>query len=337
MSKKSEEIRSQIAALSDEEVEALANVSSTPITPSVPTFVEGDFVAAISNPDMRGRVEAFQDNKALVRIFEKLPDGRWEASLKKAMIPTDQLAASEKLPLPESTYTPSAGTRPFKVLSRTNDTAEIAIYSDIGAGFFGGMDANMFNEQLKALGNIKTLDIRLNSGGGDVFEGITIYNRLKQFPAKVRVFVDGIAASIASVIAMAADEIYVFDTSTFMVHKPWSYTGGNADELLAVVDRLNMVEEQMLSIYTNRTGLSKERVQSLLRAETWMSGEEAVNLGFADYLDDASMAMAAAVRKDFNKTWFAHAPTSAPQPKEISEKRRKAAQHSAYLKARGFV
>lgn len=356
MSKKSEKIRQ----MTDEELDALEveieideneeedeeemtegrcgpgkkkSASST-----TPLFAKNDYV---QSGDIVGQVELVSGERALVRVHNKAPTQEgWEPTLTKIMIPMNQLSVfADYKPVtipkpPEST----TGSRPFQVLSRTADSAEIVIYSDIGSSFWGeGMDAKMFHEQLTALGDLKFLDVRINSGGGDVFDGITIYNRLKQHKAKVRTYVDGLAASIASIIALAGDEITVYDTSTFMIHKPWSYAMGSSTELREVSDRLDMVEGQMLSIYKSRTGMSEDRLKSMLAAETWMTGEEAVDLGFADYLDSAPQALAASIRKDFGKKWFAHAPQNAPQPKEIVERRRRAQEQSAYLKARGFL
>ena len=197
----------------------------------------------------------------------------------------------------------------MRVISRTKDTAEIVIYADIGEGWFGGISSKEFSDQLSAVGDVKNLDIRLNSAGGDVFEGITMYNRLLQHSARVTVYVDGLAASIASIIAMAADEIVVYESSTFMVHKPLTYTGGNAEQLQEVINRLDLVEGQMLDIYANKTGLDKDHIKNLLSAETWLTAEESIHLGFADRLEETTQSMAAAVGKpNLNKPWFAHAP-----------------------------
>jgi ATP-dependent Clp protease protease subunit len=162
-----------------------------------------------------------------------------------------------------------------------------------------------------------------------------MYNRLKQHNARVTVYVDGLAASIASIIAMAADEIVVYASSTIMIHKPLTYTGGNAEQLQEVINRLNLVEGQMLDIYVSKTGLDREHVKNLLSAETWMTSEEAIHLGFADRLEATTQSMAAAVGKpNLNKPWFSHAPKAQANQTVSLETIRRAKAQSASLVSR---
>ena len=127
--------------------------------------------------------------------------------------------------------------------------------------------------------------VHINSQGGDVFAGVTIYNALKDYSkgkGKVTVKVDGLAASIASVVAMAGDEIVMSPGSMMMVHNPWSMGVGSAEELRKAADTLDEIKDAILPIYTERSGLSDEEVQDLMDNETWMTAEKAVELGFAD-------------------------------------------------------
>lgn len=127
--------------------------------------------------------------------------------------------------------------------------------------------------------------VHINSQGGDVFAGVTIYNALKDYSkgkGKVTVKVDGLAASIASVVAMAGDEIIMSPGSMMMVHNPWSMGVGSAEELRKAADTLDEIKDAILPIYTERSGLSDEEVQDLMDNETWMTAEKAVELGFAD-------------------------------------------------------
>lgn len=127
------------------------------------------------------------------------------------------------------------------------------------------------------------LVVSINSPGGDVFAGVSIYNTLANYDkGNVTVEVNGLAASIASVIAMAGDKIVMLPGSSMMIHKPWSMGIGNADELKKVAETLNSIEESLVPIYTSRTGLSDERIKEMLADETWMTPKEAVELGFAD-------------------------------------------------------
>ena len=131
------------------------------------------------------------------------------------------------------------------------------------------------------------ITVILNSGGGDVFAGLSIYNALREFDGNVTVRVDGLAASIASVIAMAGDKVIMSPGSMMMIHKPWTMAMGDVNELEKVKEILNGIEDSILPIYTSRSGLSKEEVTTMLEAETWFTAEQAVEKGFADELIEA--------------------------------------------------
>lgn len=141
------------------------------------------------------------------------------------------------------------------------------------------------------------LTVRINSPGGDVSAGVAMYNMLNEHEGKVTVKVDGIAASIASLIAMAGDHIVMLPGSMMMVHNPWTFAAGNADDMEQVVEMLKKTGESMVPIYVARTGLSEERVKELLKAETWLTAEDAVELGFADEAVEAKTSLADALAK----------------------------------------
>lgn len=126
------------------------------------------------------------------------------------------------------------------------------------------------------------LTVSLNSGGGDVFAGLEMYNALRELDAKVTIRVDGLAASIASIIAMAGDTIIMSPGSLMMIHRPSVFAGGNVDDLDKAKEVLLKIEESITPIYAERSGLSKEKIAELLEAETWMTADEAVEMGFAD-------------------------------------------------------
>jgi len=128
------------------------------------------------------------------------------------------------------------------------------------------------------------LTVVLNSVGGDVFAGLAMYNALRELDAEVTIRVDGLAASIASVIAMAGDHIIMSPGSMMMVHRPSTIAWGNVEEMQKTIELLETIEESIFPIYVDRTGLSLEEVTELVNAETWMSAEKAVELGFADTL-----------------------------------------------------
>lgn len=133
-----------------------------------------------------------------------------------------------------------------------------------------------------ALQGGRDITVVLNSGGGDVFAGLSIYNALREYPANVTVRVDGLAASIASVIAMAGNKIIMSPGSMMMIHKPSVFAEGNSDDLEKAKEILLNIEESIIPIYAERSGQSVEEVTKMLEAETWMSAEKAVELGFAD-------------------------------------------------------
>ena len=139
--------------------------------------------------------------------------------------------------------------------------------------------------------------VRINSPGGDVSAGVSIYNMLNEHNGEVHVKVDGIAASIASLIAMAGDKITMLPGAMMMVHLPWTIAAGNSDDMKQVVEMLEKTGESMIPIYAARTGLSEERVEELLKAETWMTAEDAVELGFADEAVGAKTSLANAMAK----------------------------------------
>jgi len=138
----------------------------------------------------------------------------------------------------------------------------------------------MFRDELaQHSGNIT---VRINSPGGDVFAGVALYNMLNEHQGDVTVKVDGIAASIASLISMAGDKIVMLPGSMMMVHNPWTMAAGNAEDLEQVVESLKKCAESMLPIYVARTGQTEDKIKELLKAETWLTAEDAVELGFAD-------------------------------------------------------
>ena len=143
---------------------------------------------------------------------------------------------------------------------------------------------DLFREELKQ--HAGDLTVVINSPGGDVFAGLAIYNALVNHNGNVTVRVDGLAASIASVIAMAGDKIVMSPGSMIMIHRPSVYAAGTVDDMEKAKDVLMKIEEGITPIYARRTGLSDEKITELLEAETWMLADKAVELGFADEVYD---------------------------------------------------
>jgi ATP-dependent Clp protease, proteolytic subunit ClpP len=178
----------------------------------------------------------------------------------------------------------------YSIKAKANDTAEISIYDEIG---YWGVTAKSFSKDLKALGNnLKQINLHIHSPGGDVFDGIAIYNLLKNHPANVTVYIDGLAASMASVIAMAGNEVIMPENAMMMIHKPWGIQGGDAEDMRKYADLLDKVENTLIPAYANKTGKTPEELAEMLSAETWLNGKECVEQGFADKLAEPLVAMA---------------------------------------------
>lgn len=186
----------------------------------------------------------------------------------------------------------------------SDDIADVFIYGDIG-GWMDGLSANDFSREVNAL-SVGTMNVRLNSGGGSVFEGQAIYNTLSQHPAKVIVSIDGVAASIASVIAMAGDEIRITEGSHVMVHKPWSMALGDAESMRKEAEVLDSLESGIIDIYAARTGKDRKQLTDWVAAETWFKGQSAVDAGFADKVIPAKRRENYARSSIFNS--FLHTP-----------------------------
>lgn len=181
-------------------------------------------------------------------------------------------------------------------------TLELYIYDFIGE-WLGGISPKQIADDLKAAGKIDLINVRINSPGGDVFDGITIYNLLKRHQARVEVDIDGLAASIASIVAMAGDSVRMAANGMFMVHEPMSGQFGNADDMRKKADLLDQVQENLISTYAAKTGISDARLAELMAAETWMTAAQAAQEGFVDAVT-AELKMAAC----FDLSRFKNAP-----------------------------
>ncbi|WP_254693648.1 head maturation protease, ClpP-related [Shewanella sp. MEBiC00475] len=210
--------------------------------------------------------------------------------------------AAAMLLAPQASLTLTPTNKPDKSwysLKAQNGNAELMIYDEIGGW---GISARQFASDLQALGKIGTLTARIHSPGGDVFEGMAIYNMIKGHPAHKVCHIDGLAASMASVIAMAFDEVIMPENAMMMVHKPWGGTLGSADDMRKYADLLDKVEGNLVGAYQQKTGLPEDELHTLLAAETWLTGREAVEKGFANTLTEP-LQMAASLNskrlKDF--------------------------------------
>lgn len=173
--------------------------------------------------------------------------------------------------------------------------AEIYIYEDIGEGWFGGFSAKQFADELKAIGGgVKAIDLHINSYGGDVFDGQAIYNTLIAHPASITTHVDGVAASIASVIAMAGDEIHIAENAWLMIHNAWGAAFGSPEDMRRQAELLESVSAKLADIYTARSGQELAAIKAMMDAETWIDAPSALTLGFATHVTDNLRAAALA-------------------------------------------
>lgn len=195
-----------------------------------------------------------------------------------------------------------------------------------------------FRDALKDLGDVKMINLHINSPGGSVFEGIAITNMLKQHSARVNVYVDGVAASIASVIAMSGDAIFMPANSMLMIHNPWAMAVGNANELRKQADDLDQIAKASIATYLAKAGdkLDEGTLKELLDNETWLTAQEAVDYGLADEVIGANSA-AASLNKKFVQR-YRHVPKQliseeTPKPQISDERQRILKTSKAYAEA----
>lgn len=174
--------------------------------------------------------------------------------------------------------------------NKTSTEADLYLYIEIAnwGGGYAAHSAQSFKQELDNLGNVDTLNIYINSPGGDVFEGNTIMNMLKRKKCTKNVYIDGLAASIASVIAMAGDKIIMPSNSMMMIHNAWTYAAGNSHELRKLADDLDKVNTSIRQTYLDKAGdkLDEEILTTLMDNETWLTAQECYDYGLCDQLGE---------------------------------------------------
>lgn len=180
---------------------------------------------------------------------------------------------------------------------------ELLLYSEISNTSWYGDEVTpkQFKADLDKLGDIETLNIFINSPGGDVFAGQAIYSILKRHKAKKVVYIDGLAASISSLIAMAGDKIIVPENAMMMIHLPWTFAVGNAKDFRSLADDLDKIGMSMVVVYEGRSALNADEVREIMEAETWLSAEECIEYGLADELEEAKSIAAMLTPEDRNR------------------------------------
>ena len=177
----------------------------------------------------------------------------------------------------------------YKIEAKDDDNnAEIIIYDVVGWPYIDAFDL------IRSLGTIKAknISVRINSPGGDVFDGVAIFNALKEHPAHVTTKIEGLAASIASIIALAGDEVQAHKNAMYMVHDPWVLAAGNQYDLREIADILGKIGGNMLDIYYDKSNIGKRELKQMMKDETWFTAAEAKDRGLIDTILDTGAAKA---------------------------------------------
>jgi ATP-dependent Clp protease, protease subunit len=184
-------------------------------------------------------------------------------------------------------------------------TAEIMIYDAIGSGMFGGLSAKEFVTDLNKLKTTEQITVNMNSPGGEVFDGTAIYNALLNHPANIEMHIDGMALSMASVIAMAGNKIVMAENAMMMIHDPSIAVSGSASDLRKAADTLEKTKIAIVNAYARKTGKQHDELSALMSVESWMNADEALMHGF---IDEISSPIEMAAHIDLSPFNFKHVP-----------------------------
>jgi ATP-dependent Clp endopeptidase proteolytic subunit ClpP len=171
----------------------------------------------------------------------------------------------------------------YNIQNKAGETADIYIFDEIGTY---GVTAQDFISEIKGLKDMP-INLRINSLGGDVFDGMAMYNVIKRREAKTTVYIEGIAASIATIIALGADEVIMAENSLFMIHNAWGGTSGEAKDMRKTAETLDKITSELTDIYVKKTGLSYDTLADMMDEESWLNADEAFALGFIDTISDS--------------------------------------------------
>ncbi len=187
----------------------------------------------------------------------------------------------------------------YKIEAISEDNTEVMIYDVIGWPF------NDAGEIIRALSgiNTKTVTVRINSPGGDVFDATAIFNALQSHKSKIVTRIESLAASAASFIALAGKEVQAYQNAMYMIHDPWVLAAGNQYDLREIADILEKISGNMVDIYSQNSNIGKKEIRDMLKAETWFTAKEAQERGFIDKIIDGKAAKA-----QFDLSMFANVP-----------------------------
>lgn len=206
----------------------------------------------------------------------------------------------------------------------TADTQAATIYlydaivnSELEASIFGGVSPQAFIAQLQAI-DAPVINLRINSPGGSVFAARAMEQAMREHPAKIVAHIDGYAASAASFMMLAADEVVAAPGSMVMIHKAWTMTAGNSDDLIQTADLLDKIDSTLVQSYAAKTGADPQQINDWMAAETWFTAQEAMDAGLVDSINDAKVSA-----KAWDLSAYAKAPLNTvtvtvndPQPEQ---------------------
>ena len=203
--------------------------------------------------------------------------------------------------------------------------AALYIYGDITSWPWLESDVSSYNlsKQLEQLGDVDEIDVYINSYGGEVAEGLAIYNALKRHKAKVTTWCDGFACSIASVIFMAGDTRIMSNASLLMIHNAWTQVSGNANELRKQADDLDTITQASINAYMEKVNISEEELKELLDEEKWLSPQEALGKGFATMIsgiDTSQKPSQSAMMYIMEKVQQEKVPPAEPKKEKVGER-----------------
>lgn len=208
--------------------------------------------------------------------------------------------------------------RQFAVRNAAADEAEILLYdaivdSEAEADWWGGVAPEPFVRALRGI-TAGTIHLRINSPGGSVFGARAMEQALREHSAKVVVHIDGLAASAASFLAMAGDEVVIAKGAMMMIHNAWTFAMGNADDLRKTADVLSKIDGTLAQTYADRTGGKPEDIAAQMAAETWLTADEAVEQGFADAIAEQPKADDSTPAAAWNLSAYLRAPAGRQKP-----------------------
>ena len=205
---------------------------------------------------------------------------------------------------------------------------DVIVSSDVEAEWFGGVSPEAFSKTLMSMNG--DVDIRINSPGGDVFAARAMAAAMANYPGTITAYVDGYAASAASILAVSAKRTVMAKGSMMMIHKAWTYQCGNADDFLSASALLEKIDQTLCQTYADKSGRKPEEFMPLLTAETWFTPEEAIAIGLANELaGDASQTQNKAPNWDLSAYEKVPASAQKPAPKEPDPSQDQAAPSAA--------